>query len=168
VFILTFNTYLESGFTYVYLAGLITFWLGIFFLYNKEKKEYLLYFSYFWIFASAATAADILYFHFENNLFLLLHSVMHLLEAFYLIKAVHKYFNQKAAAIWSKFLKIIFLLSVLGFFFSNQLFMLAPTLVYLSFAFIKSARLFIGLSFNEISIFTGVASLLFGLNKKSG
>jgi diguanylate cyclase (GGDEF)-like protein/PAS domain S-box-containing protein len=164
VFILTFDTNLEYGFTYVYLAGLITFYLGIAFLYNKEKKEYLLYFSYFWVAAIAATAADILYFRFENNTFLLFNSIMHLLEAYYLVKAVHKYFNQKLADIWSKFFKIILLLSVLGFLFSNQVFILAPSLIYLSFAFIKSARLFIGLSFNQVSFFTGSVSFLFGLN----
>ncbi len=158
------DTNLKYGFTYVYLAGLITFYLGIAFLYNKEKKDYLLYFSYFWAAAIAATAATILYFHFENNIFLLLNSIMHLLEAYYLVKAVHKYFNQKLADIWPKFFKIILLLSLLGFVFSNQVFILATSLVYLSFAFIKSARLFIGLSFNQVSLFTGAVSFLFGLN----
>lgn len=161
---MTFDTHLETGFTYIYLFGLITFWLGITFLYNKERKEYLLYFSYFWIFAVAATTADILYFHFENNFFILLNSIMHLLEAMYLVKAVHKYFNKKLADSWYSFLKALILLSVLGFLFRNQLFILAPSLVYLSFAFVKSGKLFIELSFNEVSIFTGVISSLFGLN----
>jgi diguanylate cyclase (GGDEF)-like protein/PAS domain S-box-containing protein len=164
VFNLTFDTHLEPGFTYVYLAGLITFCLGIIFLYNKEKKKYLLYFFYFFIFAIVATAADILYFHFENNFFILLNSIMHLLEAIYLVKAVHKYFNQKLANIWYSFLKALILLSVLGFLFRNQVFILAPSLVYLSFAFIKSGKLFFKLSFNEVSIFTATSSSLFGLN----
>ena len=161
---MTFDTPLESGFTYIYLAVLITFWLGITFLYNKEKKEYLLYFSYFWIFATAAAAADILYFHFDKNFWLLLNSIMHLLEAYYLVKAIHKYFNQILAGIWIKFFKTLIFLSLLGFLFNNQIFILAPTLVYLSFAFIKSARMLIEFSFNEVSIFTGAVSFLFGLN----
>jgi diguanylate cyclase (GGDEF)-like protein/PAS domain S-box-containing protein len=140
------------------------FWLGITFLYNKEKKEYLLYLSYFWTFAIAATAADILYFYFQNNFFVLLNSIMHLLEAVFLVEAVHKYFNQKTADIWYSFLKALVLLSVLGFLFRSQLFILAPTLVYLSFAFIKSGTLFFKLSFNEVSTFTAVVSSLFGLN----
>ncbi|TDO92068.1 PAS domain S-box-containing protein/diguanylate cyclase (GGDEF)-like protein [Halanaerobium saccharolyticum] len=161
---MAFDTYLETGFTYIYLAGLIMFWLGFRFLFHKEKKEYLLYFSYFWTFAIAATAADILYFHFQNNFFVLLNSIMHLLEAVFLVKAVYKYFNQKTADIWYSFLKALVLLSVLGFLFRNQLFILAPTLVYLSFAFIKSGILFYKLAFNQVSTFTAAVSSLFGLN----
>jgi diguanylate cyclase (GGDEF)-like protein/PAS domain S-box-containing protein len=164
VLILTFDTHLETGFTYVYLAGLITFWLGMTFLYNRNKKEYLLYFSYFWIFAAAATTADILYFHFENNILLLLNSLMYFLEAFYLLKAVHKYFNKEIADYWYKFLKGFILISVVGVILNNNFFMLGPGLIYLSFAFIKFGMFFFKYSFNEISTFTGVVSSIFGYN----
>ncbi|MFN2339734.1 MAG: diguanylate cyclase domain-containing protein [Halanaerobium sp.] len=161
---MTFNTHLETGFSYVYLAGLITFWLGMIFLYSRKKKEYLLYFSYFWIFAAAATTADILYFHFENNFFLLLNSLLYLLEAFYLLKAVHKYFNKEIADYWYNFFKGFIFLSLVGIILNNNFLILGPALLYLSFTFIRFGMFFFKHSFNEISTFTAVVSSLFGYN----
>ena len=37
---LNLNNNLEVGFTYIYLSGLITFFLGVLLLYKKEEKKY--------------------------------------------------------------------------------------------------------------------------------
>ncbi len=161
---LNFNNNLEVGFTYIYLSGLITFFLGVLFLYKKEEKKYLLYFSYFWIFAVLSTFSNILYYHFNDNIFLFLRSVMHLFEGLYLIKAVHKYFERNTKDIWSNYLKVIAIIVSLGLLFNNRFFILGPSLIYLSFTFLKSAKLLFDLSFNEISIFTSVITALFGIH----
>lgn len=158
------DSYLKSGFTYIYLAGLITFFLGVLYLYRKERKKYLLYFNYFWIFSILATFANILFFHFGNNIFILLHSLMHLFEAFYLIKAVNKYFNKELAEIWYRFLKFLLFVVASAFIFTNKFFILAPSLIYLSLAFLQSAKLIFYMSYNEVLQFAAVITGLFGLN----
>lgn len=159
-----FDNYIETGFNYIYLAGLITFWLGLMFLYFRERKEYLYYFAFFWFFTVISNLADILYFYFQDNIFILITSILYLLEGLCLLKAVHNYFNKKLNKSWYTNLKIIALLSITGFFFDNLLIIIAPALIYLSFTFLKSAKLFFDLSFNEVSLFTALITSLFGLN----
>ncbi|MFP4370858.1 MAG: diguanylate cyclase domain-containing protein [Halanaerobium sp.] len=159
-----FKNYIEAGFNYIYLAALITFWLGLTFLYFRERKKYLYYFSFFWFFSVISNLTDILYFYFQNNIFILLTSILYLLEGAYLLKAVHKYFNKELNKSWYTNLKIIALLSIIGFFFDNLIFITAPALIYLGFTFLKSAKLFFDLSFNEVSLFTAFTTSFFGLN----
>ena len=164
MFNLGFESYWEAGIIYIYIAGLTAFLLGIIFLYFREKKRYLYYFTYFWLFAVISNFFDLIYFHFQNDIFILLISLLYLLEGIYLLKAVHLYFNQELNKSWSTYLKIIALLSVIGFFFNNLLFIIAPSLIYLAFTFLKSAQLFFMYSFNAVSLFTALVTSLFGLN----
>lgn len=163
-FILDFNIYLKNGFKYIYLSGLITFFFGIKFLYIREKKKYLSYFSYFWLFAAAAKIFEIVYFYIDFDIILFLIALMKAFEGFYLLKAVHKYFNRDLHKNWSSFLKIIILISILGVLFENVFIILAPAIIFLSFAFIKSGKLLFDLSFNNFLTFTAVVSMLLGFN----
>ncbi len=163
-FILDFNIYLENGFKYIYLSGLITFFFGIKFLYIREKKKYLSYFSYFWFFAAAAKIFEIVYFYIDFNIILFLIALMQILEGLYLLKAVHKYFSRDLHKNWYSFLKITILILILGFLFENTFIILAPAITFLSFAFIKSGKLLFDLSFNDFLTFTAVMSMLLGFN----
>jgi len=89
---------------------------------------------------------------------------MEILEGFYLLKAVHKYFNRDLHKNWSSFLKITMLILILGFLFENTFIILAPAITFLSFAFIKSGKLLFDLSFNDFLTFTAVVSMLLGFN----
>ncbi|MFW5736049.1 MAG: hypothetical protein ACOCXB_01695, partial [Halanaerobium sp.] len=65
---MNFFTTLELGFTYIYTAGLIFFSLGIFLLYQRNKRKYLWYFTIFACLSLMANLTDILYYHFELNI----------------------------------------------------------------------------------------------------
>lgn len=164
MFGLGFNYYLENSFRYVYFAGLLTFGLGIAFLYAREKKKYLYYFSYFLIFAVAANTSDILYFYLNINILILLNAIFYNLEGIYLLKAIHKYFKINLNKRWFNFFKISISISILAFLFGNQLFILAPAVTFLSFSFLKSGKLLFDSSFNEIVTFAAIITMLLGVN----
>ncbi|MFP4199451.1 MAG: PAS domain S-box protein [Halanaerobium sp.] len=160
---MNFFTTLELGFTYIYTAGLIFFTLGIFSLYQRNKRKYLWYFTIFACLSLMANLTDILYYHFEFNILYFFYAFFIIIEGYYLLKAVHSYFQLELNEFYFKVLKYLFVILVLSSFTLNRFLIFAPAFIYLAAAFFKSGGIFINQGFNNYFSFVGLNSLAMGL-----
>lgn len=160
---MNFLSLLELGFTYIYSAGFIIFALGIFLLYQRNQNRYLLYFTVFAILSFLANAVDILYYYFDFEILYTFYAVFIIFEAYYLLKAVHRYFQLELNSVYLKILKLLVLVVVFSSFTFNRFIIFAPALIYLAAAFFKSADVFFNQAFNNYFNFLGFNSLALGL-----
>ncbi len=142
MFKLNFLSTLELGFTYIYTAAFIIFALGIFLLYQRNKRIYLWYFTVFAGLSFLANAVDILYYYYNFKILYFFYAIFILFEAYYLLKAVHTYFSLELNQFYLKTLKFLVFILILSSLSLNRFVIFAPALLFLAAAFFKSGEIF--------------------------
>ena len=162
VFDLNFVSTLELGFTYLYSVGLIFFSIGIYLLYQRNKRIYLWYFTVYASLNFMANAVDIFYYYYNFKILYLFYALFILVGAYYLLKAVHNYFQLELNQLYLKILKFLFFITALSTLSLNRFVILAPAFLYLAAAYFKSSKIFFNQAFNNYFKFVAFNSLALG------
>ncbi|MGP3779132.1 diguanylate cyclase domain-containing protein [Halanaerobium saccharolyticum] len=159
---MNFLSTLELGFTYIYTAAFIIFALGIFLLYQRNKRIYLWYFTVFAVLSFLANAVDILYYYYNFKILYFFYAIFILFEAYYLLKAVHTYFSLELDQFYLRSLKFLVFILILSSLSLNRFVIFAPALLFLAAAFFKSGEIFFNQAFNNYFKFAGANSWALG------
>lgn len=109
-----------------------------------------------------ANAVDIFYYYYNFKILYLFYALFIIFEAYYLLKAVHSYFQLELNQVHLKLLKFLIFILVLSSFSLNRFIIFAPALLYLAAAFFKTADIFFNKAFNNFFYFVGFNSMIFG------